>query len=395
VRRLFALVATIVLVDTMFFAALTPLLPHYADELDLTKSAAGILGGAYAAGALFGSLPGGWLTGRVGVRRTVLFGLALMGGSSLAFAFGTNVAVLDVARFIQGVGGACMWSGGLAWLIAVSPRERRGELIGSALAAAIGGVLLGPVLGGAATVLSPEAVFSSVAVMAIALAVWALSLPVPPTPEPTSRAALSRAMRSGTLAMGIWFVIMPALFAGTFDVLAPLRLGVLGASGVVIGAIFLVAAGVESVMSRFAGAFSDRRGRLSPIRAGLVSLAIVSPLLAAPNEVALLTLVVMAASVAMAFFWAPATALLSDAAEAAGLEQGIAFAVVNFAWASGQLLGGAGGASLADATADVVPYLVISAAALMSLGLLGLRGRDPLPSGRHPIEWRESRRTAD
>jgi MFS family permease len=372
-RRLFALVATIVLVDTMFFAALTPLLPHYADELDLTKSAAGILGGAYAAGALFGSFPGGWLTARVGVRRTVLIGLALMGGSSVAFAFGGNLVVLDVARFVQGVGGACMWTGGLAWLIAVSPRERRGELIGSALAAAIGGVLLGPVLGGAATVLSPEAVFSSVAVMAVALAAWALSLPAPPAPEPTGRAAIGRALRGGTLAMGMWFVIMPALFAGTFDVLAPLRLGELGASGVVIGAIFLVAAGVESVMSRFAGAFSDRRGRLAPIRVGLVTLALVAPLLAAPNEVVLLALVVLAASVAMAFFWAPATALLSDSAEAAGLEQGIAFAVVNFAWASGQLMGGAGGASLADATADVVPYLVISAAALVSMLVVGGR----------------------
>jgi MFS family permease len=379
-RRLFALVATIVLVDTMFFAALTPLLPHYADELDLSKSAAGILGGAYAAGALFGSLPGGWLTGRVGVRQTVLIGLGLMGGSSLAFAFGTHVVILDVARFIQGVGGACMWSGGLAWLIAVSPRERRGELIGSALAAAIGGVLLGPVLGGAATVLSPEVVFSSVAVMALALAAWALSLPRPDITAADGRGAtLVRAIRSGTLVAGIWFVIMPALFAGTFDVLAPLRLGELGASGVVIGGIFLVAAGVESVMSRFAGAVSDRRGRLAPIRTGLITLGIVSPLLAAPSSVPLLAVVVVAASIAMAFFWAPATALLSDAAEAAGVEQGIAFALVNFAWASGQLMGGAGGAALADATADIVPYTVITVAASVSLLVVWQRGPEPLP----------------
>jgi MFS family permease len=379
-RRLFALVATIVLVDTMFFAALTPLLPHYADELDLSKSAAGILGGAYAAGALFGSLPGGWLSGRVGVRRTVLIGLGLMGGSSLAFAFGGNVVVLDVARFVQGVGGACMWTGGLAWLIAVSPRERRGELIGSALAAAIGGVLLGPVLGGAATVLSPEVVFSSVAVMALALAAWALSLPRPQISAADGRGAtLIRAVRGGTLVAGTWFVILPALFAGTFDVLAPLRLGDLGASGVVIGGIFLVAAGVESVMSRFAGAVSDRRGRLAPIRTGLITLGIVSPLLAAPSSVLLLAVVVLAASIAMAFFWAPATALLSDAAEAAGVEQGIAFALVNFAWASGQLMGGAGGAALADATADIVPYAVITLAASISLLVVWQRAPEPLP----------------
>jgi hypothetical protein len=55
------LVGAIVLVDTMFYAAITPLLPDLADELDLGKNGAGVLAGAYAAGTLIGALPGGWL----------------------------------------------------------------------------------------------------------------------------------------------------------------------------------------------------------------------------------------------------------------------------------------------------------------------------------------------
>ena len=39
-RRLFWLVAAVVLVDTMFFAAVAPLLPHYSDELELSKTGA-------------------------------------------------------------------------------------------------------------------------------------------------------------------------------------------------------------------------------------------------------------------------------------------------------------------------------------------------------------------
>ena len=58
-RRLFLLVATVVFVDTMFFAAVAPLLPHYSDELDLSKTAAGVLTAAYPAGTFAGSLPGG------------------------------------------------------------------------------------------------------------------------------------------------------------------------------------------------------------------------------------------------------------------------------------------------------------------------------------------------
>ena len=51
-RRLVLLVGAIVLVDTMFYAAITPLLPKLADDLDLGKNGAGVLTGAYAAGTL-------------------------------------------------------------------------------------------------------------------------------------------------------------------------------------------------------------------------------------------------------------------------------------------------------------------------------------------------------
>ena len=101
-RRLALLVGAIVLVDTMFYAAITPLLPRLADELDLGKNGAGMLAGAYAAGTLVGSLPGGWLAARVGVKATILVGIALMAGSGLAFAFGSSIALLDGARFLQG-----------------------------------------------------------------------------------------------------------------------------------------------------------------------------------------------------------------------------------------------------------------------------------------------------
>ena len=56
-RRLLLLVGAIVFVDTMFFSAITPLLPHYAERFDLSKTSAGILSGSYAAGVLSLSLP--------------------------------------------------------------------------------------------------------------------------------------------------------------------------------------------------------------------------------------------------------------------------------------------------------------------------------------------------
>jgi MFS family permease len=124
-RRLFWLVAAVVLVDTMFFAAVAPLLPHYSDELDLSKTGAGILTAAYPAGTFVGAIPSGWLATRWGVKQTLLLGLSMLGLSSLGFAFAHTVVLLDTARFIQGVGGACMWSAGMAWLVSATPPERR------------------------------------------------------------------------------------------------------------------------------------------------------------------------------------------------------------------------------------------------------------------------------
>src|SRR5207249_4683635 len=120
-RRLFLLVAAVVFVDTCFYAAISPLLPHYADELHLSKAAAGILTASYAAGTLLAALPSGWLAARVGVKQTVLTGLALLAGSSVAFGLAHDVVVLDIARFAQGIGGACSWAGGMAWLLAAAP----------------------------------------------------------------------------------------------------------------------------------------------------------------------------------------------------------------------------------------------------------------------------------
>jgi MFS family permease len=370
-RALFVVTGAIVFVDTMFYAAVVPLLPTLTRQLHLSKASAGVLTASYALGTLAGSLPGGRLASRRGPRAAVYVGLLLMACSSVAFGFLDNVALLDGARFVQGVGGGYTWAGSLAWLIAAVPVNRRGSTIGRALAAGIGGALFGPVIGTLAHEAGRAPVFSAVVVVAGALAVTVRLLPAPPPPAAQPRRTrLLEEIRDPATALSLWLVVLPAIASGVINVLAPLRLSALGASAIGIGATFLIAAALEAVISPAVGRISDRRGRLLPLRVGLAASAVVLLLFAPSENIVVVAAVVVLAAVTLGSFWAPAIAMTSDVAAARGVPQGYAMALANLAWAAGQIVGAGGGGTLAKASGDAVPFAISSALCVLTLAML-------------------------
>ena len=368
-RRLLLLVCALVWVDTMLYAALTPLLPHFVHQFHLSKAGAGLLVGAYAAGALVGGLPGGAAAARLGARRAVLVGLTLMGLASLGFAFAHGFGALAAARFLQGVGSGFTWAGAFAWLLAAVPGERRGEVIGTAMGAAVFGALLGPVVGAAAALLGRDVVFTALAGLAVVLAVWTLRIePIPP--DVPSLAAMRRALRDSLFVGGLVLMALPSFLFGVLSTLAPLHLSAAGWGAAAIGAVWLVGAAVETVISPVVGRVLDRRGVLFPIQLALTAAVPISVALAlGPRPLAYAPLIVLAGAAYGALF-TPAFALIAEGAERSSLPQGMAFGLMNAAWAMGALVGPAAGGAVAAATGDVVPFLFSAAFCATSLAVV-------------------------
>jgi MFS family permease len=368
VRRLLALVSAIIFVDALLFTALTPLVPEYVDDYDLSKAGAGLLIGAYGAGALFGGIPGGLAAARFGPKRAVVAGLVLLAVSCFAFATADSALALGVARFVQGLSSTATWAGALAWISVTSPRERRGEVIGTAFGAAIFGAVLGPVFGGVADLTGVATAFAIVGGVTLVFAALAW-LADSPAPEAATLAGLKRALRDRRFLGGLWLNMLPSMLFGLLIVLTPLALDDAGWGTFAIAAVFFASGLVEVVLNPLIGRFSDRRGRLLPIRIALAASAVVALALAVSSEAALIAVFVCIASISFGSLYTPGMSLASHRAESAGLAQGIAFGVTNTAWALGELVGPTAGGALAHTSGDAVPYLIGSCLCAVTLAL--------------------------
>jgi MFS family permease len=258
------------------------------------------------------------------------------------------------------------WAGALAWVALDTPKEHRGQALGTVFGVAVFGFVVGPMLGGIADHVGIRPAFATVAIGAGALAAM-LALVDPPIAEEQRPGAVARALRDRIFVGGLWLNTLPALFFGAMDVLVPLHLDTAGYGALAIASVFVVAGLVEVVVNPVVGRVSDRRGRLLPVRVALASSFVVATALAFATEPIFVAVLVVAASVSFGGFYTPAMAIVADRADRAGLSQGVGFGVTSTAWASGALLGPAIGGALAESFGDAVPYLACAALCAVTL----------------------------
>ncbi|KAL8687767.1 MAG: hypothetical protein Q9218_006154 [Villophora microphyllina] len=140
--------------DLFLYGLVVPLLPFMLEErIHLPQSqiqshTSGLLA-AYAGASVLCSPPAGIIADRVSTRQApFLIGLVALLAATLMLFLGQAIAVLYIARILQGMSAAVVWTIGLALVMDTVGAENLGKTIGSIFGFISIGELAAPVLGG-------------------------------------------------------------------------------------------------------------------------------------------------------------------------------------------------------------------------------------------------------
>jgi MFS family permease len=202
-------VAFACVISFMGIGLVDPILPALSEQLHATPSEVSMLFTSYLVVTAVAMLVVGAVSSRIGAKRTLVVGLALIVVfSALAGTSGTVNGIVGF-RAGWGLGNALFIATSLAVIVASASGGFAGAII--LYEAALGlGIAVGPLLGGELGSISWRGPFFGVAVlMGIALVATALFVPSLPRPErPTSLTAPLRALRHrGLLIMALTAVL--------------------------------------------------------------------------------------------------------------------------------------------------------------------------------------------
>ena len=336
------------------------LLAVIQDRFGFPTWSLGLLAGIPFAMTLFGNI---WLTplaDRGWERRLIALGCLLLVLSLLWMVFAVELWEWVAARALMGVAEGVSVGAARRVMLSWSP-DRHGQALSRLMMAMLGGILVGPVLGGVLNEFSLAVPFM---VPAAAGVVVLLALPAVRPGEyerPTVRLTRRRLTALPGFLSGLLLAASNWLYIGVIDAIWARYMTDLGARPWLIGVGFLVISIPAIVLTPSSGRLADR---VNPIRLALVSAVIGLPLLAGYGLVSAVSplLVVGALHAACwAFVTLPGQAAVAraapagQAAEAQGLVEAYGFVLAAAgAFAAAPIYEAAGPRSLFLITAAAV-----------------------------------------
>lgn len=128
-----------------------PILPLYAREFGVSRAAAGGLISSFALARLIFDIFGGPIVDRVGSRRIMVGGALILSVASVFAALAPNYQILLLSRFVEGVGSAAFATAAMHYLIVTTDVAERGRVMARFQMGLVGGITIGPVVGGFAS----------------------------------------------------------------------------------------------------------------------------------------------------------------------------------------------------------------------------------------------------
>lgn len=191
-KRAVAIVFAAVLIDTIGFGIVIPVLPALIMrigrvDLEAATRIAGYLVAVFALTQFFAGPVLGNLADRFGRRPVLMFSMLAFAANYLAMALADSLIWLFIGRALAGVAGA-IYAPANAVIADVTPPADRARRFGLMSAAFGVGFIIGPALGGMLAWFGPRAPFAAAAAIAIANAVTMLVL-LPETLTPANRRA--------------------------------------------------------------------------------------------------------------------------------------------------------------------------------------------------------------
>jgi len=209
----------------------------------------------------------------------VLLGLALETCSILTFAFTFDFRIWFLARALSGVASTAIVSGGFAHLNrSYTDKEQRAVAMGLATTGIIGGVCIGPVLGGLLYEAFPSLPFCLLAAMElmVGLLAWArwpvFSAQAAESEDATSMLTMVR--HPDVLKPLGALVVANSAISCLECTIAKYLVKAFGCSTGQVGALFLLVSAPSCIMSGVAGPIGNRLGRAALVRAGLVTMGL-------------------------------------------------------------------------------------------------------------------------
>lgn len=342
--------------------------PFIRGDLHSSDTAVGIVMGSLPIAAVILRLVGGSAIDRRGPRPFLILGLLLCASSSVLYAIADSPAALIPARVVHGAGESVVFTAGIVWVLALTPSERRGQVIGLYGLCVWSGLSVGPPVGDLlARNLGRGAVWTTVAIAPLAGAslVCFVRGPKLVPAERSERAVIARGALVPGMALGLAAVGAVSLLS--FGVLLLRDRGLAGGGGII--AVYAAATAATRI---FAGKLPDRLGGFRTALVGCAFGAAGPAVLAVAHSFPVAALGAALGGIAWGLIY-PGISLLvlsrvPDAQRAAG------FATIGVCWDLAFGLGSVALGVVADLTSYGVMFAVASLVVLTSIpALVGSR----------------------